>query len=63
MKEVDDFDAGVLLVEFLVFGPPFPGDGVGELGELLLHGAGVIEDPLGLPGLVKAGEVDANAAV
>ena len=39
--------AGVLLVELLVFGPPFPRHAVGEFGDLLRHGSGVVEYPLG----------------
>src|ERR1044071_10145225 len=30
MKEIEHFDAGVLRVELLVFGPPFPGNAVGQ---------------------------------
>ena len=47
VEEVDDFDTSVLFVEFLVFGPPFPREAIDELGELLGHGAGVVEGPLG----------------
>ncbi|MFM1941822.1 MAG: hypothetical protein RI897_804 [Verrucomicrobiota bacterium] len=45
VEEVDDFDPGVLFIELLVFGPPFPGDAIGEFGHFLGHGAAVIEDP------------------
>ena len=29
MKQVDDFNARILLVELLIFGPPLPGDAIG----------------------------------
>lgn len=35
MKQIDDFDPGILLVELLVLGPPFPRDTVRQLGDLL----------------------------
>ena len=60
VKEVDDFNAGVLLVEFLVFGPPFPREAIDELGELLGHGAGVVEGPLGFVLGGEVGEIDPN---
>lgn len=47
VKQVYDFHTSVLLVKFLILGPPFPRDAVGEFGHFLLHGAGVIEQPLG----------------
>ncbi len=47
MEEVDDFDAGVLFVDLLVFGPPFPRKAIDEFSEFLGHGAGVVESPLG----------------
>ena len=47
MKQVHHLDARVLLVELLILGPPFPRDAVGEFGHFLLHGAGVVEQPLG----------------
>jgi len=60
VKEVDDFDTGILFVEFLVFGPPFPGEAIDELGELLGHGAGVVEGPLGFVLGGEVGEIDPN---
>jgi len=60
VEEVDDFNAGVLLVEFLVFGPPFPGEAIDELGEFLGHGAGVVEGPLGFVLGGEVGEIDSN---
>ena len=60
VEEVDNFDAGVLLVEFLVFGPPFPGEAIDELGEFLGHGAGVVEGPLGFVLGGEVGEIDPN---
>ncbi len=60
VEEVDDFDAGILLVKFLVFGPPFPGEAIDELGELLGHGAGVVEGPLGFVFGGEVGEIDSN---
>ena len=47
MEQVDNLDAGVLLVEFLVLGPPFPRNAVGQFGDFLAHGAAVVEYPLG----------------
>jgi len=63
MEEVDDLDAGVLLVELLILGPPLPRYGIGQLGHLLLHGAEVVEDPFDLFFLGHAGGFDANALV
>jgi len=63
MEEVHDLDAGVLLVKLLVFGPPLPGHAVGQLGHFLLHGPGVVEQPLGLIGLAHAIGLDADALV
>ena len=60
VKEVDDFDAGVLLIEFLIFSPPFPGEAIDELGEFLGHGAGVVEGPLGFVLGGEVGEIDPN---
>ncbi len=60
VKEVDDFDTGILFVEFLVFGPPFPGEAIDEFGELLGHGAGVVEGPLGFVFGGEVGEIDPN---
>ena len=45
VEEVDDFDACVLLIDLLVFGPPFPRETIDEFGQLLAHGAGVVEGP------------------
>lgn len=63
VEEVDDFDFSVLLVEFLVFSPPFPGNGVDEFGHFLLHGAGVVEDPLGFAFFRHIGGIDADAFI
>ena len=63
VEEVHDFDAGVLLVEFLILGPPFPRNAVGQLGEFLLHGAGVVEEPLGFFLIAQAGGAHADAFV
>ena len=60
VKEVDDFDAGVLLVEFLIFSPPFPGEAIDELGEFLGHGAGVVEGPFGFVLGGEVGKIDPN---
>lgn len=57
MEEVDDFDAGVLLVDLLVFGPPFPRETIDEFGQLLAHGAGVVEGPFCFVVLRERGEV------
>ena len=63
VEEVDDLHAGVLLVEFLILGPPLPGHGVGQFGHLLLHGPEVVEDPFDLFFLGHAGGFDADALV
>jgi hypothetical protein len=63
MEQVHHFHARVLLVELLVFGPPFPRDAVGQLSHFLRHRAAVIEDPLGLFLLGHAVRVDADALV
>ena len=63
VEEVDDFNAGILLVEFLVFGPPFPREAIDELGELLGHGAGVVKGPLGFVLGGELGEIDPNLFV
>ena len=60
VEEVDDFNAGILFVEFLVFGPPFPREAIDELGELLSHGAGVVKGPLGFVLGGELGEIDPN---
>lgn len=63
VKEVDDLDAGVLLVDLLVFGPPFPRETIDQLGELLGHGAGVVERPLGFFVGGKVGQIDPDLFV
>ncbi len=63
VEEVDDLDAGVLLVELLILGPPLPGHGVGQFGHLLLHGPEVVEDPFDLFFLGHAGGFDADSLV
>jgi len=63
MKQVHDFYAGVLLVELLVFGPPFPWHAVREFSHFLGHGAAIVEDPLGLFLLGHDVGVDADALV
>ena len=54
---------GVLLVEFLVFGPPFPRYAIGELGDFLTHGAAIVEGPLGFLLIGHGVGVHANALV
>jgi hypothetical protein len=63
MKQVHDFDAGVLFVEFLVFGPPFSRDAVGEFGDFLRHGAAIVERPFGFVGFAHAIGLNADALV
>jgi len=63
VEEVDDFDAGILFIELLVFGPPFPRDAVGEFGDFLGEGAAVVEDPLLALVVGHVGGVDADALV
>lgn len=60
MKEVDHFDASVLFVDLLVFGPPFPRKAIDEFGQFLGHGAGVVEGPLGFVIGGKGGEIDSD---
>ena len=60
VEEIHDLDLGVLLVEFLVLRPPFPRHAVDQLGRFLLHGAGVIEDPLRLFLVRRRREIDAD---
>ena len=60
VEKVNDFNASVLLVEFLVFGPPFPREAIDELGEFLGHGAGVVEGPLGFVLGGEVGEIHSN---
>ena len=42
MKKIHHLHPGILLVDLLVFGPPFPGKAVDQLGDLLGHGTGVV---------------------
>ena len=63
VEQVDHLDAGVLLVELLVLGPPFPRHAVGQLGHFLRHRAGVIEHPFRLRLLVHRGGIHANAQI
>ena len=63
VKQVDDLDAGVLFVDLLVFGPPFPGKTVDQLGDFLGHGPGVVEGPFGFVLGGKAGEIDSDLFV
>ena len=46
MKQVYDLHARILLVEFLVLGPPLPRHAVSQLGKFLAHGPAIIECPL-----------------
>ena len=63
MEQIDDLDLRILGVEFLVFGPPFPGHTVDQLGHFLRHGAGVVKKPLGLFLLAHAGGMHTDAFV
>ena len=47
VEEVNDLHAGVLLIDLLVFGPPFPREAIDQFGQFLTHGAGIIEGPFG----------------
>ena len=58
VEQVDDLHAGVLLVDFLVFGPPFPWEAINQFGEFLAHGPGIIEGPFGFFIGGEIGEVD-----
>jgi hypothetical protein len=46
MEQVHDFHAGVLPVEGLILGPPFPRGAVGQFGNLLAHRPAVLQQPL-----------------
>jgi len=46
VEEINHFDAGVLFVEFLVLGPPFPRDAVSQLRDFLCHRPAIVQDPL-----------------
>jgi len=63
VKQVHDFDLGVLLVELLILGPPFPRHGVDQLGCLLLQGSRVVENPLRFFLVGCWGQIDADAGV
>ena len=63
VEEVHDFNTGVLLVEFLILCPPFPRHGVDKFGHFLLHGAGIVQNPLGFLLLGHASGLNANAFV
>ena len=60
VEEVNDFDAGVLFVEFLILGPPFPRHAVGEFSNFLGHSAAVVEHPLDALFLGHVGGIDAD---
>ena len=63
VKEIDHFDAGVLFVDLLIFGPPFPRETVDQLSEFLRHGAGVVESPLGFFVWGEVGKIDPDLFV
>src|ERR1700744_4049261 len=63
MEQVHHFDARVLFIEFLVFGPPFPRHAVGQFRQFLAHGAGVIQNPFRLVRLAHALHLHADARV
>lgn len=63
VKKVDYFDASVLIIELLVFGPPFPRNTVGKFGNFLGHGAAIIEDPFCFFLIGHGVGVDADALV
>ena len=47
MKKIHHLHPSVLLVDLLVFGPPFPRKAVDQFGNFLRHRARVVEGPLG----------------
>ena len=63
MEQVHDFDSRILLIEFLVFGPPFPGHAVGQLGNFLRHGAAIIQQPFRFFLLCHAFGIHADALI
>ena len=63
VKEIDHFDAGILFVDLLIFGPPFPRETVDQLSEFLRHGAGVVESPLGFFVWREVGKIDPDLFV
>ena len=58
VKQIDDLYAGVLFIDLLVFGPPFPGKAIDQFGQFLAHGAGIIEGPFGFFIGREIGQVD-----
>jgi hypothetical protein len=63
MEKIHDLDLGVLLVKFLILRPPLPWHAVDQLGRLLLHGAGIIKDPLGLFLVGRRRQIHSNALI
>ena len=63
MKEIDDLNADILFIKFLIFCPPFPRDAINELRHFLIHGAGVVEDPFRFLLFREIPEIDSDALV
>ncbi len=63
VKEIDDLDPGILFVELLVLGPPFPRDAIRQLGDFLGQCSAVVQDPLLALLVGHVGGVDADAFV
>ncbi len=63
MKEIDDLNTDILFIKFLILCPPFPRDAINELRHLLIHGAGVVEDPFCFLLFGEIPEIDSDALV
>ena len=63
VEQVHHLHTGILFVDLLVFGPPFPRKAVDQLGDLLRHGAGVVEGPLGFVLGGKTGKIDTDLLI
>ena len=63
VEQIDDFNTGILFIELLVLGPPFPRHTVRQFGDLLGQRPAVVQHPL-LPLLIgHMGRVDADSLV
>ena len=63
VEQIDNFDARVLLIKFLVLGPPFPGNAIGEFRDFLRHCPAIIDKPLGFVLIVHAFGPDADTFI
>src|SRR5712671_1398052 len=63
VEQVDDLDAGVLLVELLVFRPPFPRHAISQFSDLLAHGPAIVQYPLLALFVSHAWRINANLEI